>query len=59
MRVGGEERGFTSSKTFKVRITAPAASSANATVKTSDWKTQQNKKMAVSCNEHHEFHLLK
>ena len=34
----GEGGRITSSSTFNVRITAPAASSANATAKTSDWR---------------------
>jgi hypothetical protein len=32
------EEAITSSRTFSVKITAPAASSANATANTSDWK---------------------
>lgn len=35
---GQDKEAITSSRTFSVKITAPAASSANATAKTSDWK---------------------
>jgi hypothetical protein len=42
-RVSVEEKGLTRSRTFKVRIIAPAARTANATANTSDYKDKQNK----------------
>ena len=38
---------LTNSSTFKVRIMAPAASSANATAKTSDWKNSYKYKQSL------------
>ena len=38
IELSGEREKLTSSSTFNVRITAPAARSANATAKTSDWR---------------------
>ena len=40
---------LTRSSTFSVRITAPAASSANATANTSDWTLQRNRS-ETKCN---------